>query len=94
MRRSRRTSKKEAALEIGNLNDVEELQAILKAIVGNGYQHDEIGRRLLLLHAAAIVETIQEKAEGDLKNPTKSYFEQRRRRHLPAAHFDCSVRAR
>ena len=45
--------KKEAAREIGNFNDAEDHKAILKAIVGNGYAHDESGRRLLRMHAAA-----------------------------------------
>jgi prefoldin subunit 5 len=58
--------KKEAAREIGNFNDAEDHQAILKAIVGNGYKHDESGRRLLRMHAAAIVEKIQATAKGDL----------------------------
>ena len=58
--------KKEAAFEIGNFSDAEDHQAILKAIVGNGYRHDESGRRLLRMHAAAIVETIQATAKGDL----------------------------
>ena len=47
--------KKEAAFEIGDFSDAEDHQAILKAIVGNGYRHDESGRRLLRMHAAAIV---------------------------------------
>ena len=55
--------KKEAAREIGN---VEDHKAILKAIVGNGYAHDESGRRLLRMNAAAIVEKIQATAKGDL----------------------------
>ena len=58
--------KKEAAREIGNFNDAEDHKAILKAIVGNGYAHDESGRRLLRMHAAAIVEKIQATAKGDL----------------------------
>jgi hypothetical protein len=41
-------------------------EGILKAIVGNGYAHDESGRRLLRKHAAAIVEKIEDKANGDL----------------------------
>jgi regulator of replication initiation timing len=56
--------KKEAAREIGNFNDAEDHKAILKAIVGNGYAHDESGRRLLRMHAAAIVEKIQATAKG------------------------------
>ena len=58
--------KKEAAREIGNFNDAEDHkpEAILKAIVGNGYAHDESGRRLLRMHAAAIVEKIQATAKG------------------------------
>ena len=47
-------------------DDAEDHQAILKAIVGNGYAHDESGRRLLRMHAAAIVEKIQATAKGDL----------------------------
>jgi len=58
--------KKEAAREIGNFNDAEDHKAILKAIVGNGYAHDESGRRLLRMLAAAIVEKIQATAKGDL----------------------------
>ena len=56
--------KKEAAREIGNFNDAEDHKAILKAIVGNGYAHDESGRRLLRMHAAAIVEKIQDSTFG------------------------------
>jgi chromosome segregation ATPase len=56
--------KQEAAREIGNFNDAEDHKAILKAIVGNGYAHDESGRRLLRMHAAAIVEKIQATAKG------------------------------
>ena len=56
--------KKEAAREIGNFNDAEDHKAILKAIVGNGYAHDESGRRLLRMHAAAIVEKIQATAKA------------------------------
>ncbi len=33
----------DAAREIGNFNDAEDHKAILKAIVGNGYAHDESG---------------------------------------------------
>ena len=55
--------KKEAAREIGNFSDAEDHKAILKAIVGNGYAHDESGRRLLRMHAAAIVEKIQATAK-------------------------------
>ena len=55
-----------AAREIGNFNDAEDHQAILKAIVGNGYEHAESGRRLLRNQAAAIVEKIEGKAKGDL----------------------------
>jgi hypothetical protein len=60
--------KKEAAREIGNFNDAEDHKAILtgKAIVGNGNAHDESGRRLLRMLAAAIVEKIQATAKGDL----------------------------
>ncbi len=60
--------KKEAAREIGNFNDaeLEDHKAILKAIVGNGNAHDESGRRLLRMLAAAIVEKIQATAKGDL----------------------------
>ena len=50
--------KKKAAREIGNSDDAEDHQATgnLKAIVGSGYAHGESGRRLLRMHAAAIVE--------------------------------------
>ena len=58
--------KKEAAREIGNLNGAEDHTAILMAIVGKGYAHDESGRHLLRKHAAAIVENIQENAKGDV----------------------------
>ena len=58
--------KRAAACEIGDFNDAEDHRAILKAIVGNGYEHDESGRRLLRMHAAAIVEKIQATAKGDL----------------------------
>ena len=58
--------KRAAAHEIGDFNDAEDHRAILKAIVGNGYEHDESGRRLLRYHAAAIVEQIEGKAKGDL----------------------------
>jgi hypothetical protein len=58
--------KKEAAREIGNFNDAEDHTAILMAIVGKGYAHDESGRHMLRKHAAAIVEDIQEKAKGDV----------------------------
>ena len=50
--------KKEAAREIGNFNDAEDHKATLKAIVSKGNAHDESGRRLLRMHAAAIVERI------------------------------------
>jgi septal ring factor EnvC (AmiA/AmiB activator) len=50
--------KKEAAREIGNFNDAEDHKAIPKAIVSKGNAHDESGRRLLRMHAAAIVEKI------------------------------------
>ena len=56
--------KKKAAREIGNFDDAEDHQAILKAIVGSGYVHDQSGRRLLRMHAAAIVEKIQATAKG------------------------------
>ena len=42
--------KRAAAHEIGDFNDAEDHRAILKAIVGNGYEHDESGRRLLRYH--------------------------------------------
>jgi hypothetical protein len=58
--------KRAAAREIGDFNDAEDHRAILTAIVGNGYEHDESGRRLLRNHAAAIVEQIEGKAKGDL----------------------------
>ena len=64
--------KKEAAFEIGNFSDAEDHQAILKAIVGNGYRHDESGRRLLRMHAAAIVEKIQATAKGDCSGTCSS----------------------
>ena len=51
--------------EIGNVNDAEDHQAMLKAIVGKGYANDESGRHLLRKHAAAIVEKNQEKAKGE-----------------------------
>ena len=56
--------KKAAAFEIGNFNDAEDHKAILKAIVGSGYAHDQSGRRLLRMHAAAIVQKIQATAKG------------------------------
>ena len=56
--------KRAAAHEIGDFNDAEDHRAILKAIVGNGYEHDESGRRLLRNHAAAIVEQIEGKAKA------------------------------
>ena len=56
--------KKEAAREIGNFDDAEDHQANLKAIVGSGYAHGESGRRLLRMHAAAIVQKIQATAKG------------------------------
>jgi hypothetical protein len=58
--------KRAAAHEIGDFNDAEDHRAILKAIVGNGYEHYESGRRLLRNHAAAIVEQIEGQAKGDL----------------------------
>ena len=58
--------KKAAAREVGNFNDAEDHKAILKAIVGNGNAHDESGRRLLRMLAAASVEKIQATAKGDL----------------------------
>ena len=58
--------KRAAAHEIGDFNDAKDHRAILKAIVGTGYEHDESGRRLLRNHAAAIVEQIEGKAKGDL----------------------------
>ena len=58
--------KRAAAREIGDFNNAEDHRAILKAIVGNGYEHDESGRRLLRNHAVAIVEQIEGKAKGDL----------------------------
>ena len=53
--------------EIGNVNDAEDNQAMLKALVGKpeGYANDESGRHLLRKHAAAIVEKNQEKAKGE-----------------------------
>jgi regulator of replication initiation timing len=56
--------KKKAAREIGNFDDAEDHQANLKAIVGSGYAHGESGRRLLRMHAAAIVEKVQATAKG------------------------------
>ena len=72
-----------AAREIGNFNDAEDHQAILKAIVGNGYEHAESGRRLLRNQAAAIVEKIEGKAKGDLLKQMQ-LPEAVKRRLLPA----------
>ena len=67
--------KRAAACEIGDFNDAEDHRAILKAIVGNGYEHDESGRRLLRYHAAAIVEQIEGKAKAVKRRLSPANFE-------------------
>ena len=67
--------KRAAAHEIGDFNDAEDHRAILKAIVGNGYEHDESGRRLLRNHAAAIVEQIEGKAKAVKRRLSPANFE-------------------
>ena len=67
--------KRAAACEIGDFNDAEDQRAILKAIVGNGYEHDESGRRLLRYHAAAIVEQIEGKAKAVKRRLSPANFE-------------------
>jgi chromosome segregation ATPase len=67
--------KRVAAHEIGDFNDAEDHRAILKAIVGNGYEHDESGRRLLRYHAAAIVEQIEGKAKAVKRRLSPANFE-------------------
>jgi chromosome segregation ATPase len=67
--------KRAAAHEIGDFNDAEDQRAILKAIVGNGYEHDESGRRLLRKHAAAIVEQIEGKAKAVKRRLSPANFE-------------------
>jgi hypothetical protein len=78
--------KRAAACEIGDFNDAEDHRAILKAIVGNGYEHDESGRRLLRNHAAAIVEQIEGKAKGDLLKQMQ--LAEAVKRRLPPANFE------
>ena len=67
--------KRAATREIGDFNDAEDHRAILKAIVGNGYEHDESGRRLLRYHAAAIVEQIEGKAKAVKRRLSPANFE-------------------
>ena len=78
--------KRAAAREIGDFNDAEDHRAILKAIVGNGYEHDESGRRLLRNHAAAIVGQVEGKAKGDLLKQMQ--LAEAVKRRLPPANFE------